>query len=416
MSFEIELGFLWDVFEKCNLQVRFLEPSIPPQEELDLGLRKGLGIRPDYERIRVLFGQMLHPGTLYRVTDSFLCSYLFLRLPDREEKPMLCVGPYLAVDLTREQLLEQAQSIGVPADRMGWLESYYGRVPLVPQTVIFAPMEVLCQRIWGKDGYTVVDVNQELSQAESFPPGGQRRNSPEETDRRMRQMEERYAYENELLRTVSMGLGQQAEQMLANFSDMALERRLADPVRNVKNYCIITNTLLRKAAEHGGVHPLYLDDVSSGFAGRIEELNSAVSGYALMKEMAHAYSRLVKRRATRNYSRPVQKAVMHIDENLSGDLSLKGLAELQKINPSYLSTIFKAETGQTVTEYISRQRVRMAIRLLTTSSMQIQTIAQYCGIPDVNYFTKTFKKHMGQTPKQFRQESRQMSRAGGVER
>ena len=35
--------------------------------------------------------------------------------------------------------------------------------------------------------------------------------------------------------------------------------------------------------------------------------------------------------------------------------------------------------------------------------MQIQTIAQYCGIPDVNYFTKTFKKYIQQTPKEYRE-------------
>jgi len=38
--------------------------------------------------------------------------------------------------------------------------------------------------------------------------------------------------------------------------------------------------------------------------------------------------------------------------------------------------------------------------------MQIQTIAQYCGIPDVNYFTKLFKRNVGKTPKEYRQETR----------
>ena len=34
--------------------------------------------------------------------------------------------------------------------------------------------------------------------------------------------------------------------------------------------------------------------------------------------------------------------------------------------------------------------------------MQIQTIAQYCGIPDICYFTKTFKKKIGKTPSEYK--------------
>jgi len=43
-----------------------------------------------------------------------------------------------------------------------------------------------------------------------------------------------------------------------------------------------------------------------------------------------------------------------------------------------------------------------AIFLLNATDMQVQTIAQYCGIPDVNYFTKTFKRIVGKTPKEYR--------------
>ena len=58
----------------------------------------------------------------------------------------------------------------------------------------------------------------------------------------------------------------------------------------------------------------------------------------------------------------------------------------------YLATIFKKETGQTLTEYVTGKRIEHAIFLLNCTNMQIQTIAQYCGIPDICYFTKTFKK------------------------
>ena len=56
----------------------------------------------------------------------------------------------------------------------------------------------------------------------------------------------------------------------------------------------------------------------------------------------------------------------------------------------------------TLTDYVNNKRVEHALFLLNTTTMQIQAIAQHCGIPDVNYFTKTFKKHIGKTPKEYR--------------
>ena len=87
----------------------------------------------------------------------------------------------------------------------------------------------------------------------------------------------------------------------------------------------------------------------------------------------------------------------------TADLSLKTQAQLLNVNSSYLSTLFKKETGTTLTEYVNRKRIEHALLLLNSTDMQIQMIAQYCGIHDVNYFTKTFKKVVGHTPKEYRE-------------
>ena len=56
--------------------------------------------------------------------------------------------------------------------------------------------------------------------------------------------------------------------------------------------------------------------------------------------------------------------------------------------------------------FIIRKRIEHAVYLLSSTDMQIQNIAQYCGIPDVNYFTKIFKKVMNKTPSEFKEEIR----------
>jgi YesN/AraC family two-component response regulator len=44
--------------------------------------------------------------------------------------------------------------------------------------------------------------------------------------------------------------------------------------------------------------------------------------------------------------------------------------------------------------------------ILSTSSMQIQNVALHCGILDVQYFSKLFKKHTGKTPTEFRESAK----------
>ena len=79
------------------------------------------------------------------------------------------------------------------------------------------------------------------------------------------------------------------------------------------------------------------------------------------------------------------------------------LAESQNVSSGYLSTVFKKETGKTVTGYIRDKRIKHAMHLLSTTHLQIQTIALHCGIMDVQYFSKLFKKQTGKTPKEYRE-------------
>ena len=167
------------------------------------------------------------------------------------------------------------------------------------------------------------------------------------------------------------------------------------------------NTILRKAAENGGVHPLYLDKVSSEFAFKIEHLSNISESTSIMREMFRSYCRLVRKHSMKNYSLPVRKAILIIDSDLSQDLSLSRLAKHQNISEGYLATVFKKETNKTVSEYVRERRIKHAKHLLTTTHLQIQTVALHCGIVDIHYFSKIFKKETGKSPTEYRNDIKQ---------
>ena len=162
------------------------------------------------------------------------------------------------------------------------------------------------------------------------------------------------------------------------------------------------NTLLRKAAERGGVHPMYLDKMSSDFAVQIEQLSSLGKIKSFMTDIFMSYCRLVKGHSAKGFSPIVKSAVIAIDTDPSAELNLHSLAQKLNVSNVYLSTIFKRETGKTVTEYIKDRRISLAKHLLKTTSLQIQTVSLHCGMTDVHYFSKLFKQITGKTPSEYR--------------
>ncbi len=115
------------------------------------------------------------------------------------------------------------------------------------------------------------------------------------------------------------------------------------------------------------------------------------------------YCKLVKDNKSAHYSPLVEKVIITIDSDLTADLTLSKLAEKCNVSSGYLSSVFKKETNQTLTNFVNHRRIAEAKKLLNSTNLQIQTIAQHCGILDVPYFSKLFKKYVGVSPKQYKE-------------
>ena len=401
MSYRTELEFLTRFYRKCNLQLLQLDPLAPMDHNIDYRFRESLGRNDEYFSGMGRTIQDIEPHTIFRVMDQYLCCYLFLAIVDGNMPTVIAIGPYLPRQMSQEDIIFHADKMALTPQQLG---NYYLGLPvLTKENPVFSALYAFCEQIWGEDkDCQMFDINLSLT-GDAQPVDAQKNLTPTELATFKQMVELRYAYENELMSAVSRGITLKAELQHPSAFPSFLDSRSPDPVRNLKNYCIIMNTLLRKAAEQGGVHPIHLDEMSSRYAWKIEAIPSLSEGQGMMDEMFLSYCQLVKKHSVRNYSALIQQAIIYIDSDLEGDLSLNMLAEKLNVNGSYLSTLFKKEMGQTITDYITTKRVTLAMRLLGTTKMQIQAVAQKCGIPDVNYFTKKFKKATGRTPKEYRQ-------------
>lgn len=400
MQYKNELELLLESFKKIRLRA-----ILATADELSV-FKFPLGVEGVFERelFHTAAAAEIKRKTLYKLSGDMKLRYRYLLLPDTDIPTVLFIGPYLSESISPSLMLELAERCGIAPKRQRYLEEYYSAIPIIPEgSPVFSILDTFLERIWKSPSFLIIDhgtrehppasVINETGESEDF----------RETILKMKTIEKRYSFENEMIRAVSLGQLHKEGQLLSSFSEAAFEKRTENPLRNMKNYSIIMNTLLRKAAESGGVHPLYIDSVSRDFAFKIEALESLSGNMALMTEMFRSYCRLVHKHALKSYSPLVQSVVLIIDSDLSAELSLATLAKSQSVSPGYLSTVFHKETGKTLTEYIRDTRITHAEHLLTATSLQIQTVALHCGILDVQYFSKIFKRKTGKTPKEYRE-------------
>ena len=193
-----------------------------------------------------------------------------------------------------------------------------------------------------------------------------------------------------------------AVRHLGRFSIKNFTPRTGELLRDVKNMLIVVNTLLRKAAESGGVHPVYIDQLSGALAVKIERVADTVEANRLGLEMLRRYCRLVRNDAHSGCSQAVQKTLSYISLHLSGELSLRSIAAALGFNATYLSAQFSRERGETLTAYIHTLRLQTARRLLDETDLPVAEVAARVGMVDVAYFSRLFKKKYGLSPLRYR--------------
>lgn len=101
-----------------------------------------------------------------------------------------------------------------------------------------------------------------------------------------------------------------------------------------------------------------------------------------------------------------QSVIVFIEENLDRPIFRDELADVAGLSPSRFHAAFLDATSQSPMAYVTHLRLHKAQELLLGTADAIQTIAQNVGFRDPFHFSRTFSKHLGQSPSQYRQRGR----------
>lgn len=385
-----------------NIGLTRVTPPFAGIDNFDYGLRRALDAEFDWPGFGRQLLDQVPEKTLVFAQGVFELRFALFLSPD-EKDTLYCFGPWADGPRSSQSLAWCEKYLDEKAQRV--VEEYYNRVRQVEDNTIKTSLFAVVSLAFPEGELKTAEWREFMPlrfrpSLESFRETSFTEQLPAEL------IAERYAAENKMLEAMAKGDVQAALAAYETFHQFQLAPRLRSPLREFKNYTIILNSLFRKAIEQASVHPYYLDHISARFALELETLGSVEEGRRLRVRMVKEYCRYVQQYSLRQYSPLIQKVINEINLHLDAPLSLKTLAAQCYISPSYLSNVFKQETGQTLTDYISRRRMERAARLLLTTNARVAVVAEEVGILDVNYFTKMFKNATGQTPTAYRRDKR----------
>lgn len=405
MAYQEQLAFLQQLLKGMNVSSCVIsdpEVAIPPQ--IDLCLRAELFGIDNYTGFLQNSMSQAKDHTLYRFYDEYDCSYIFMRLPGAN--CYFFIGPYLLDMPSQDRISTKARTLGLQPEQERWMQLYYAALPLMEdENLLLTMANTFAAHLWGSpEQYAMEYVDYAIPDRYEPVPYTKTAGQAGDSSISLATLEQSYANENKLMNAVSKGKLQLVTAVASTVFNNGAQPRLADSLRDRKNYLVILKTLLRKAAEQGGVHPLHIHRLSSHYASRIEDIRTVKQSLALQEDMIRSFCQLVKHHSLSQYSYYVGQTITLVQYDLTADLRLKTIAEKLNVNSSYLSSLFHKEYGCTLTEFINNQRIDHGITLLQRSTKPVQEIAAECGIQDVNYFIKLFKRRTGFTPSRYREQ------------
>lgn len=177
-------------------------------------------------------------------------------------------------------------------------------------------------------------------------------------------------------------------------------------LRQIKNMMIISTALCTRAAIRGGLDAdiayslsaKYIRGIEAGrFMSEIIEVNNT-----MQDDFVHRVHQIHEKTGI---SPQIRKCCDFIQIHTEDKINLHDIAEICGYSPEHLSRKFKKETGMTITQFITKNKIERSKELLRIQSKSIQEICLQLGFESQSYFGVQFKKETGMSPAAFRQKS-----------
>lgn len=189
-------------------------------------------------------------------------------------------------------------------------------------------------------------------------------------------------------------------ELLANNDSSVLANESV--LRSAKNKAIASITMAGRASIDGGLEHNMAFTLSNHFIQKVENTTSLQDIKKLIISVFKTYAELVSKAQVNGLSKYVIKTIHYIEQNIHDHILISDISHAIGLSESYLSKLFKIETGISIKKFITNKKLELAKKYLTFSNLEISEISTRLGFVDQSHLTKLFKSHNKTTPLAYR--------------
>ncbi|WP_027628518.1 response regulator [Ruminiclostridium cellobioparum] len=191
--------------------------------------------------------------------------------------------------------------------------------------------------------------------------------------------------------------------------DMSLDRMYSilsgakADYRDIKNICLRLITVAESQLEELGVEYGNKSSKKFEYYMEIEKYDTLEDIKIWNKSIFQSFIEEIQKNKNDKFKGIVRVAMQYTNEHYYEDIGVEHIAAITYVTPNYFSRIFKKETGRSFTEWLNTMRLDKAKVLLKDPRLKVYEVAEKVGYNDYKIFTHNFKKYVGCTPKEYRE-------------
>ena len=178
-----------------------------------------------------------------------------------------------------------------------------------------------------------------------------------------------------------------------------------NPVTNLKYHFVITTAMITRLCRQNGMELEQAFGLSDFYIQKLDDIHTVEGVQSLHDEMVIDYTEKMRRYLRSDTtSKHINACKEYIYAHIKERITIDELAGEFGVSASYLSRLFKKETGISVSAYIREQKIEIAKNLLRYSDYSMIDIANRLSFSSQSHFIQQFREAVGMTPKKYRDE------------
>lgn len=174
-------------------------------------------------------------------------------------------------------------------------------------------------------------------------------------------------------------------------------------VTNLKYHFVISTAMITRLCEQKGMEMEQAFRMSDFYIQKLDDIYTIEGVQSLHDEMVMDYTQKM-RKISRNdtKSKHINASKEYIYSHIKERITIEDVAGELGVSVSYLSRLFKKETGETISSYIREQKIERAKNFLQYSDYTMIDIANRLSFSSQSHFIQQFRETVGMTPKKYR--------------